>query len=237
MSESSPEPSPQPSEPRLPPSGAPLPDEHRGELAAGGDEEIFELADDQPAAQPAAESSEPPKVKGAEAVAEWYFAQPGGQPQGPFTLAEMQRRVASGQLRPADMVWCRAIGSWAPMREVEILHGPATAGAPPPLLRGQRAGASWTLSTSGAETLLAAVDRFFARPLVYRVIGRVCAVVGVVVVVFSLALLWIGIHWFTGALVLGLIFVVGEAAGAILEAIERSAAAPRAAEKPAKPPA
>lgn len=228
----------QPPEGRQSPSDAPLQDEHRVEPTAEGDEEIFDLADDEPAGQPPPDSPKPPEAGGTEGSAEWFSAKPGGAREGPFVLAEMQRRVTSGQLRPGDMVWCRGMSDWAPVREVGVLHGPGLAGAaPPPPFAGQGPVAGARLSGGGAEALLGGLDRFFSRPLVYRLIGRVCAVLGVLVGLVSLALFIIGWHWFTGALLFGLIFVVCEAAGAILEALERAAAQPRAAEKPGEPPA
>ena len=65
------------------------------------------------------------------------------------------------------------------------------------------------------------VDRLFSRPLLYRIIGRVCGLLAVLILLGSALLCFFGHSWFDGGLLFGLAFLVGEAAGAILEAVQR----------------
>jgi len=120
---------------------------------------------------------------------------------------------------------------WTPAREVGVLFGAGPDQTVPPPPPGATGKASDALSGIEPLALWGRIDRFFAQPWVYRLAGRVCAVLGLLVALFSLALLMIGKHWFTTALVLGLIFIVCEAAGAILEALKQPSGAAREPEK------
>jgi len=227
-----PESSGKPPERPKPLSDAPLQEGHRVEPTADQSEDVFDLADDGAAAQPAAPGPKPSGAEGTRSEPEWYYAKPGGAREGPFALAEMQRRVASGQLRPGDLVWCQGMADWMPAREVGVLQGTGPGGpAPVPPLSGQVPPPGVRSPGARAASVLEGLDRFFSRPAVYRIIGRVCAVLGVLVALVSTALLFFGWHWYTSALVFGLIFVVCEAAGAILEALERQSGGP-GADKP-----
>ena len=64
-------------------------------------------------------------------------------------------------------------------------------------------------------------DKRFSRPGFFRVVGRGAGCLGLVVLVLSvLGIAW-GKTWFTGALILILTFLVGEAAAVILDAVGR----------------
>jgi hypothetical protein len=64
-------------------------------------------------------------------------------------------------------------------------------------------------------------DRRFSRPTFFRAVGRVAGGLGVAVLFLSvLGILWER-TWFTGGVLLMLMFLVGEAAAVILEAIGR----------------
>jgi membrane protease subunit (stomatin/prohibitin family) len=69
----------------------------------------------------------PPPLPGAAA---WYVGQ-GGQPQGPFTAAQVQQGLASGQITAATLVWSNGMAAWLPASQVAELN--AAAHAPPPL--------------------------------------------------------------------------------------------------------
>jgi hypothetical protein len=64
-------------------------------------------------------------------------------------------------------------------------------------------------------------DKRFSRPTFFRAAGRVAGGLGVVVLVLSVLLIPWERTWFTGAVLLILMFLVGEAAAVILEAIGR----------------
>jgi len=75
----------------------------------------------------AAPGTAPPPLPGAAA---WYVAA-SGQQQGPFTVAQVQQGLASGQITPATLVWATGMAAWVPASQVPELSAPAH--APPPL--------------------------------------------------------------------------------------------------------
>jgi hypothetical protein len=72
-----------------------------------------------------------------------------------------------------------------------------------------------------AEELLKPVDKFFANPAFYRIVGYVSAVLALLIFAVSLPLSIWGRSWFTGALLFALVFLVAEAAAALLAALRR----------------
>lgn len=60
-----------------------------------------------------------PPVPGQEA-AQWHVAV-NGQPTGPFTAAQLQEAVTSGQLTAASLVWAAGMATWSPASEVDGL--------------------------------------------------------------------------------------------------------------------
>jgi hypothetical protein len=54
-----------------------------------------------------------------------------GQPQGPFTAAQVQQGLASGQIAAATLVWSNGMAGWLPANQVPELN--ASAHSPPPL--------------------------------------------------------------------------------------------------------
>lgn len=62
-------------------------------------------------------------------------------------------------------------------------------------------------------------------PITYQLIGRGCGVCAVFVLIASIGFSALGGSWFTGAILLGLIWFVGEASAAILEEIRTVAEA------------
>lgn len=63
--------------------------------------------------------------------ATWHAAI-GGQSQGPFTLAQLQQAISSGQVDKATLMWSAGMSNWQPAGEVPQTAG-LFAAAPPPL--------------------------------------------------------------------------------------------------------
>ncbi len=42
----------------------------------------------------------------------WYLAEAGAQPQGPFSLREVQERIESGLVGPQSLVWQDSLADW-----------------------------------------------------------------------------------------------------------------------------
>jgi hypothetical protein len=57
-----------------------------------------------------------------------YWVARGGQQQGPFSIADVQRMLAQGALSPNDLAWQEGMPQWLPISQVI----PAAAPAPPP---------------------------------------------------------------------------------------------------------
>lgn len=64
-------------------------------------------------------------------AAQTFHVEMGGQSQGPFTVAQIQSGVGSGQVTPTTLVWTAGMAAWAPANTVPALA--ALFQAPPPL--------------------------------------------------------------------------------------------------------
>src|SRR5260370_35601562 len=62
-----------------------------------------------------------------------YWVAPGGQQQGPFSLADVRRMIAEGRVAMNDLAWAEGLPNWAPLSQVI----PAEAPAPPPPVAAQ----------------------------------------------------------------------------------------------------
>ena len=66
---------------------------------------------------------------------EWYYSH-GDKQSGPISAAELRQLVASGALRPDDLVWREGMADWVPAQNVKGLFGAegkrAPDAAPPP---------------------------------------------------------------------------------------------------------
>jgi membrane protease subunit (stomatin/prohibitin family) len=69
----------------------------------------------------------PPPLPGAQT----FHVDMGGQSQGPFTVAQIQQGVASGQVLPSTLVWAAGMASWVAASTVPALA--PLFQAPPPL--------------------------------------------------------------------------------------------------------
>src|SRR5260370_19802857 len=61
-----------------------------------------------------------------------YWVAPGGQQQGPFSLADVRRMIAEGRVAMTDLAWAEGLPNWAPLSQVIPAEAPAFAPAPPP---------------------------------------------------------------------------------------------------------
>ncbi|MEO6124870.1 MAG: SPFH domain-containing protein [Ilumatobacteraceae bacterium] len=80
-----------------------------------------------PAAAPVAAVPAPPPLPG-QAL---YHVDAGGQPGGPYNLAQMQSGIAGGQIVGTTLVWSQGMGEWMPAQSVPALQ--VFFSAPPPL--------------------------------------------------------------------------------------------------------
>ena len=65
--------------------------------------------------------------------AQWYFTENGAQ-QGPVGLGQLQQMVATGRIKPTDLVWQAGMPQWAPAGNVPALFGAGAAPPPVPVL-------------------------------------------------------------------------------------------------------
>jgi len=61
-----------------------------------------------------------------------YFVARGGQPDGPFEIAELRQQKRGGQLSAGDLVWAEGMAGWQKAGEVGELAG-LFSSAPPPI--------------------------------------------------------------------------------------------------------
>jgi hypothetical protein len=108
----------------------------------------------------------------------WFYVRDGKQ-QGPVPDADIAGLVASGQLRPTDLVWREGLGDWMPAAQAPGLTW--TSGLPvqgvPPAIRtvlpsvGQAAGGK-ILENKSVNPLVALAASFFCLPLGAIVLGQ-----------------------------------------------------------------
>ncbi|MEX0658855.1 MAG: SPFH domain-containing protein [Egibacteraceae bacterium] len=70
-----------------------------------------------PAPAAAAPAAAPPPLPGQVL----YHVESGGQPSGPYSVAQLQAAVGSGQLTSATMVWAAGMPAWSPAGQVADL--------------------------------------------------------------------------------------------------------------------
>lgn len=59
-----------------------------------------------------------------------YFYVRNNERQGPVTGSQLATMAASGQLQPADLIWCNGMAAWAPASSVEGLFAAPVAAVP-----------------------------------------------------------------------------------------------------------
>jgi len=195
------------------PAGQPSGPQPQGESGAPAPQtdDVFEFAESEPAAAGADETTPV-----------WYAATAGGQRDGPLSPAVMKRRITAGQLTGETLVWKEGMVNWVPAQTVPELCAPTAAA---PQAAASQPGVPPTppaaKKTAALGNYLHMADSIFSGPRLFRLAGRVCAALAVVTLLLSLVLWYKGYTWFTGALLFALAFFVGEAAGAILQALGR----------------
>jgi hypothetical protein len=207
--------------------------EHRLNADSPQDDDVYGFSEheappsESPTGPAGPSGSGPADAGGAPAggSAGWYMATPGGQPDGPLDFDKLRRRVTSGHLREADVVWREGMPNWVAARDVRGLFG-GTAAGPPPIPPQAPAGRS--APSVQPDQILRGINALFSRPSAYRAIGRISALLAAVVFLFSVLMLVLStvmsvghLRWFTGVLMFAAIFLVCEAAGAILDTLQR----------------
>lgn len=157
---------------------------------------------------------------------QWYVGSVGGQKEGPLSLTELRQRITSGRLDAETLVWKSGMPDWVRAGIVpelfETPSGPPSPSRPPPLPSSPTPPVS---PTAKAIDFLEQIDRVFSRPSVYRLTGLASAGLGGLTLLIALILLYFRsatwAAWFVGFVFFALIFLIGEAAGAILDALGR----------------
>jgi GYF domain 2/Domain of unknown function (DUF4234) len=54
-----------------------------------------------------------------------YWVAPGGQQQGPFSLADVRKMIADGRVASSDLAWTEGLPNWAPVSQVIPAEVPA----------------------------------------------------------------------------------------------------------------
>ena len=188
-------------------------------VEATGDDDLYAVSEPEP--------DSPEAGIGATTPA-WYVAVAGGQKEGPFALLDLKQRVASGRLNRQMLVWKSGMPDWSPAGAVpELFEVPDQLGPPPlPPSGGAISGGATPDVTAKAAEVFEQADRLFASPNVYRMTGRVSAALGALMLLAALILLPFGppgsaVGALTITLLLAGIFLIGEATGAILQALKR----------------
>jgi hypothetical protein len=180
--------------------------EKQPEVEAPQDDDLYGVSEPE---------ASPPDVVIGERTPVWFAAAVGAEREGPMSLLEIRRRIASGTLTGEGLVWKSGMAAWTPAQQVPELF--ETDAAPPqssspPVPAGLPARPS---------DFLGRLDDLLAHPTVFRTAGRISAGLALVIFVVSISLWYWNATWFTGAAFFALIFLVSEAAGAILEALGR----------------
>ena len=98
---------------------------------------------------------------------------------------------------------------------------PVAVQAPPPVTARPRATSSLEMGK-----IVAPLDEFLGRPVVFRVIGYISGVLALVTLLVSLVAWFWGRNWFDRALLFAVIFFVCIGTAAVLEAIQKAKGKP-----------
>jgi len=142
--------------------------------------------------EPEPASSQPPTMPGGDNAPPgvWYVARPGRPQLGPITLVALKKQLVAGTLSPADLVWKAGMPGWVRAETIPDLSA-APPGVPLPLARN---------GFDRNADLLRHLNAILAGAAFYRVIGRSCAGLGVIIFLGSLLLSYWQWTWFTGAM-------------------------------------
>lgn len=158
----------------------------------------------------------------------WFFAPSGSPQQGPEPFSGLRERAVAGQLDRRDLVWRQGMPDWVPAVEVPgLFDGLPEPEAPSPP-------ADEEDEPAGPVTVGESLGAWLSSPAGLRHLGRTALASALLVAVGS-ALLWLWGHtWFTGAVLLLLVFAVCESAAASAEAAGPVALVPADAVDPAE---
>lgn len=165
----------------------------------------------------------------AEAADRWFFAAGGRAQQGPVSFSALKQKAASGELARDDLVWREGMPKWKRAGDVAGLFGdqPTRPGPQPPRLP-QKAGTD----VSGILGLLQTVRAWPSSSGSLRLCGYVAAGLAGLTLVISLLLSYWHYTWFPGVVLFLLVFIVCQAAAAVLDAVHRLEAEVSARSKP-----
>lgn len=152
----------------------------------------------------------------------WYVAMPDGTRQGPLSAKAIKSAIGAGKINGETLVWAEGMEDWSEASAVPELGAAAAVGPSSP--SASAPGPSSAASPVNDGDSSPASPLTGARPWLdvngFRKVGRLCAAVAVVIAVASVAFVAFGFSWFTGSLLFGLAFLVGEGVAAVLAAIQ-----------------
>jgi hypothetical protein len=133
-----------------------------------------------------------------------------------MTLEALRQRAAAGGIAHADLLWREGMPVWIPARELPEMLGRPGGKGPPPLPLGQitlwdRCSAAWP-----------PIEAMLATPKFFRRVGRICGLAAVPLLLVSVLTIYWQRESLAWALLLGLAFFVGEAAGAVLDRLDET---------------
>jgi len=205
----------------------PTPPEEDSLKLAEDDEDMYGVSE---AEEPAAKGGGGASPGGGEG-GQWYVGLPDGQREGPLPQAEMKRRIDAGDVTRADLVWRQGMAGWAAAGTVPELFpapapGPAPGASPPPRPAASRSpdtGQTAAQLRTASADVMRRFDSIFERPIFFRAFGRISAVLAAfMLLVAVIAALMEKGGWFIYVFWFALLFLVGEAAAAILDRLDRT---------------
>jgi hypothetical protein len=187
--------------------------------------EEYAMAEDAP--QPAAAPSSPGGPPGSQRAIWYYVPRATGKREGPVTIEVLKQRFAAGGLSAEDLVWREGMAEWVPARAApELLMSRPAQGGPPPFPSAPTAPQKPVQSGPSAAELLEQAQGFFARPMLYRMIGLAGGGLCLVWLFFAIVA-WAfsggpaALACLDGAFILAMLFVLGNGIAAILEKLDR----------------
>lgn len=181
-------------------------DPGQGNVRKDADE--YRVSEEAPKAKP----SPAAPSKGPAGGATWYLARATGQREGPMTLELLKQCLASGSVTEDSLVWREGMPAWAPARSLPELFGARPGKTPPSLPEAP--------TQNWAENLKT-LDPMLSSPSFFRIAARISAALSVLLIAGSLLLGYWGVRFYIEAAVLALVFLVGEAAGTMIERLDR----------------
>jgi hypothetical protein len=140
-------------------------------------------------------------------VSDWHIGTSDGKQEGPFTIAELQARVRQGSISAATLVWKKGMSQWAPAAQQAELTSLFTAEDSTLPMR------DVAVNQLNNRTPWMTAGRF-------RVVGRICALLGALGIIASFALAMFGKSFVGGAFQLGLAFLICEGIATVLDKLD-----------------